>query len=240
MINQVYTTVLAILNKDNRGYVSPIEFNLYSELAQMAIFEELFHKYSKAISKQNVRMYHSEFSDIPKHIREAFDIFISEDYLSLDIPTSLYNYTVNDFYKGVKLELAPSGAQFYNRIEVEEVSKLEITKLLNNNLITPTLEYPVYVGINGKYRIFPIDNPIKVVGTYIRKPKTPKWTYLNVGNNPLFNASATDYQDFELPEQFFSDLVIKILGYCGVEIRENDVVQIAQAMETASINNEQL
>ena len=240
MINQVYTTVLAILNKDNRGYVSPIEFNLYSELAQMAIFEELFHKYSKAISKQNARMYHSEFSDIPKHIREAFDVFISEADLSLDIPTSLYNYTVNDFYKGVKLELAPSGAQFYNRIEVEEVSKLEITKLLNNNLITPTSEYPVYVGINGKYRIFPIDNAIKVVGTYIRKPKTPKWTYLNVGNNPLFNASATDYQDFELPEQFFSDLVIKILGYCGIEIRENDVVQIAQAMETASTNNEQL
>ena len=240
MINQVYTTVLAILNKDNRGYVSPMEFNLYSELAQMAIFEELFHKYSKAISKQNARMYHSEFSDIPKHIREAFDVFVSEADLSLDISTSLYDYTVNDFYKGIKLELAPPGALFYSRIEVEEVSKLEITKLLNNNLIAPTSEYPVYVGINGKYRIFPIDNTIKVVGTYIRKPKTPKWTYLNVGNNPLFNASATDYQDFELPEQFFSDLVIKILGYCGIEIRENDVVQIAQAMETASTNNEQL
>ena len=123
MINQVYTTVLAILNKDNRGYVSPMEFNLYSELAQMAIFEELFHKYSKAISKQNARMYHSEFSDIPKHIREAFDVFVSEADLSLDIPTSLYNYTVNDFYKGIKLELAPPGALFYSRIELEEGSK---------------------------------------------------------------------------------------------------------------------
>ena len=241
MINQVYTTVLAILNKDNRGYVSPLEFNLYSELAQMSIFEELFHKYSKAISKQNARMYHSEFSDIPKHIREAFDVFISEANLSLIPENGLHQYTVTDFYKGVKIERLPTGAnQFSGRIEVEEVSKLEITKLLNNNLISPTAEYPVYVGIDGKYRIFPIVSGATIIGTYIRKPKTPKWTYLSVGGNPLFNASATDYQDFELPEQFFSDLVIKILGYCGIEIRENDVVQVAQAMESASINNEQL
>lgn len=240
MINQVYTTVLAILNKDNRGYVSPLEFNLYSELAQMAIFEELFHKYSKAISKQNARMYHSEFSDIPKHIREAFDVFISEANLSLITESGLHQYTATDFYKGIKIERYFGEDLFTNRIEVEEVSKLEITKLLNNNLISPTSEYPVYVGINGGYRIFPADDEAIVIGTYIRKPKAPKWTYLSVGGNPLFNASATDYQDFELPEQFFSDLVIKILGYCGIEIRENDVVQIAQAMETASINNEQL
>lgn len=65
MINQVYTTVLAIINKDNRGYISPIEFNLYAEMAQLSIFEDLFHKYSRGIVKQNARMYHSEFSDIP-------------------------------------------------------------------------------------------------------------------------------------------------------------------------------
>ena len=120
-------------------------------------------------------------------------------------------------------------------------SKLEITKLINNNLITPTIKYPVYIGLNGEYRVFPIlDISTKLIGTYIRKPKTPKWTYQSVNGNALFNPSALDYQDFELPVQFFSDLVIKILGYCGIEIREADVIQVSQAMETANITNEQL
>lgn len=239
MINQVYTTVLAILNKDNRGYVSPLEFNLYSELAQMAIFEEMFHKYSKSIVKQNNRMYNSEFSDIPKHIREAFDVFVSESVLNKD-SNDLYFYFISDFYKGLKLDLLPSKDTGYNRVEIEEVSKLDITRVLKNNLITPTTEYPVYIGVNGRYRIFPATIDGFVLGTYIRKPKAPKWTYQSVNGNALFNPSALDYQDFELPIQFFSDLVIKILGYCGIEIREADVIQVSQAMEAANITNEQL
>lgn len=241
MINQVYTTVLSILNKDNRGYVSPMEFNTYAELSQMVIFEELFHKYAKSLSKQNARMYHSEFSDIPKHIREVFDIFVSESFLTLNIATGLHEYTGGDFYKGLKIDRVFTGmSDFAGRKEVEEVSKLEINRLLNNNLVAPTDEYPIYTGVNGKYRIFPYDVSAKIIFTYIRKPLNPKWTYIQVGNAPLFNPSANDYQDFELPTQFFSDLVIKILGYCGVEIREADVVQISQAMEASGINNEQL
>lgn len=241
MINQVYTTVLAILNKDNRGYVSPLEFNLYSELAQMAIFEEMFHKYSRSLVKQNNRMYNSEFSDIPKHIREAFDVFVIEGPIAR-LNSGMYKNNATDFYKGVKLEIINGSKDvFTNRIEIEEVSKLEITKLINNNLITPTTEYPVYIGLNGEYRVFPtLDITTKLIGTYIRKPKTPKWTYQSVGGNALFNPSALDYKDFELPVQFFSDLVIKILGYCGIEIREADVIQVSQSMEAANITNEQL
>lgn len=240
MINQVYTTVLSILNKDNRGYVSPMEFNTYAELSQMVIFEELFHKYAKSLAKQNARMYHSEFSDIPKHIREVFDVFISQSVLNKN-SNNLYFYIINDFYKGLKLDLVKSKDTGYNRTEIEEVSKLEINRVLNNNLVTPTIDYPVYIGIDGKYRVFP-ELPIdySIIGTYIRKPKAPKWTYISIGLNPLFNPSAADYQDFELPEQFFSDLVIKILGYCGIEIREADVVQISQALEASGMNNEQL
>ena len=241
MINQVYTTVLAIINKDNRGYVSPLEFNLYAELAQMSLFEELFHKYAKSIVKQNARMYHSEFSDIPKHIREVFDMFVSEGDLARLSP-GVYKFTPNDFYRGIKFEII-NGSQdiFSNRIEIEEVSKLEITKLLNNNLIAPTIEYPVCISVDGEYRVFPIlDITIKLIGTYIRKPKTPKWTYQNIGGNPLFNQSSLDYQDFELPEQFFSDLVVKILGYAGVEIREADIIQVSQGMEVNNNNQEQL
>lgn len=234
MINQVYTTVLAILNKDNRGYVSPMEFNMYAELSQMVIFEELFHKYAKSLAKQNARMYHSEFSDIPKHIREVIDIFTSETGISFSNPDLLWYPQANDFYRHVFMYIKGGG-------DFEEVSKMEINRVLNNNLIAPTLQYPVYTSLNGGYRLYPNTiNGGNVSLIYIKKPLTPKWTYIQVGNGPLFNPSASDYQDFELPSQFFSDLVIKILVYCGVEIREADVVQVGQAMEASGINNEQL
>jgi hypothetical protein len=231
MINQVYTTVLAIINKDNRGYISPVEFNLYAEMAQLSIFEDLFHKYSKAIVKQNARMYHSEFADIPKHIREVVDIFTDE--CNLVANASFWSPTATDFYRLIKLD--------YNQKELEEISKLDANRVLNNDLIAPTLQYPAYVNLGGKYRIYPSTmTGSQVIATYIRKPSTPKWTYITVSNNPIFNPSALDYQDIELPYSLFTDVVIKVLGYAGVEIREADIIQLAQGVETFNTNKEQL
>jgi hypothetical protein len=56
-----------------------------------------------------------------------------------------------------------------------------------------------------------------------------------VAGSPIFNQSALDYQDFELPESAQNDLVYKILSYAGVNLREAEVVQFA----TGSDNTEQ-
>jgi hypothetical protein len=226
MINQVYTTVLSILNKESRGYITPTEFNMYAE------FEDLFHKYSKSIVKQNNRLYNSEYSDIPKHIREVIDIFtkIESNVLS---DGGLYYIDDSTFYRLINLD--------YSGVDVEEVSKLEINKMLNNDLIAPSSSYPVFINVGGQYKIYPIG--LAVVdfnATYIRKPIQPKWTYSVVAGNPLFNPTAGDYQDFELPTSMFNEIVIKILSYCGIQIREVDVVQATQVMEGMNVNNEQL
>ena len=36
-INTVYQRVLAILNKEQRGYLTPVEFNLFANQAQLDI-----------------------------------------------------------------------------------------------------------------------------------------------------------------------------------------------------------
>ena len=38
-VDTVYQRVLAILNKEQRGYITPQEFNLFANQAQMEIFE---------------------------------------------------------------------------------------------------------------------------------------------------------------------------------------------------------
>ena len=42
-INTVYQTVLALANKEQRGYITPQEFNLFARQAQMQIFEQYFY-----------------------------------------------------------------------------------------------------------------------------------------------------------------------------------------------------
>ena len=41
-IDTVYQRVLAIANKEQRGYITPLEFNLLANQAQMDIFEQYF------------------------------------------------------------------------------------------------------------------------------------------------------------------------------------------------------
>ena len=42
-IDTVYQRVLNIANKEQRGYITPQEFNLFADHAQMDIFEQYFY-----------------------------------------------------------------------------------------------------------------------------------------------------------------------------------------------------
>jgi len=90
MINDVRNIVLSILNKENRGYVTPMEFNLYAKQAQLDIFENYTFLYSNAINKQNARMHGEGYSDIPKNIGEVIDLFSERSVLSYNTVTGYY------------------------------------------------------------------------------------------------------------------------------------------------------
>ena len=42
-VDRVYQTVLAIANKEQRGYITPQEFNLFANQVQNSIFEQYFY-----------------------------------------------------------------------------------------------------------------------------------------------------------------------------------------------------
>lgn len=56
LINTVRATVLSIANKNNFGYITPADFNLYAKQAQLDIFEDYFYQYNSQIVKQNARV----------------------------------------------------------------------------------------------------------------------------------------------------------------------------------------
>lgn len=81
MINSVRNTVLSVLNKNNYGYISPSDFNLYAKQAQMEIFDDYFSNYNKLINGQNARAVGSDYADLLKANQEAIEIFLTESFL---------------------------------------------------------------------------------------------------------------------------------------------------------------
>tara|TARA_R110002126_G_scaffold37255_3_gene112720 strand:- start:4814 stop:5791 length:978 start_codon:yes stop_codon:yes gene_type:complete len=103
-INEVRNTVLAIANKNNYGYISPADFNLYAQQAQMDMFEDYFYSYNSQIVKENMRQSGTGYADISKGLLEVIDTFyVNTPLLNSattqvgDIQTNLYTLP-SDYY----------------------------------------------------------------------------------------------------------------------------------------------
>jgi hypothetical protein len=82
MINGVRNSVLSVLNKNNYGYISPSDFNLFATNSQMEIYEEYFSSYNKVINAENARTSGVDYADIEQPIAEVLEYFLRTDYLS--------------------------------------------------------------------------------------------------------------------------------------------------------------
>ena len=91
-INDVYRTVQSILNKEQRGYIAPQEFNKFAEQAQLEIFESYFYDKSHfSTSKKGADGMQS------MNLTEKLDLFMVYDSSDLtltdnrfDLPSELY------------------------------------------------------------------------------------------------------------------------------------------------------
>ena len=102
MIQQVYDAVLAILNKNNYGYLSPADFNLYAKQAQLDLFEDIFYQFNYQLNKENVRQSGTGYADIKKGLVEVIDMFSVTAALTTG-PNNTYQMpsvvtTGSDFY----------------------------------------------------------------------------------------------------------------------------------------------
>jgi len=231
MINSVRNTVLAIINKNNYGYISPNDFNLFAKQAQLDLFDEYFYNYNQQINEENARLSGTGYANIKLGYEEVIDTFSVTAFLTQKtLGTSNYflpseSTTGSDYYLLNKV-LCYSGGNLLG--QAEKVTHNKITLLNTSLLTTPNTSFPAYTQEGNSITIFPetINSGSDVQAQYIRYPKDPKWTYITLYNGePMFDQTAADYQDFELPIDDTNDLVAKILQYAGVSIREADVVQ---------------
>ena len=234
MINNVRKTVLSVLNKNNYGYISPDDFNMYARQAQLEVFESYFYSFNKAVNFTNQRIAGTDYADLVEKIEQDIDTFHVTNALTVN-PAGGYfapslTTTGDEAYMIMGLDLLDEGVF---RAEATRISNSKVRALVASNLTAPSFSSAVYTENNGTFTPYPTTvGAGNVEARYVRYPAVPKWTYLEFGNGePLFNGSATDFQDFEVSPSEESELINKILQMAGMSIRELEVVKNANTEE---------
>tara|TARA_R110000868_G_scaffold3103_1_gene20683 strand:- start:1008 stop:1928 length:921 start_codon:yes stop_codon:yes gene_type:complete len=295
-----------VLNKNNYGYISPSDFNLFAQNSQMEIYEEYYSNYNKVINAENARVSGVDYADIEQPIAEVLEYFLRTDYLTkisannfsmptltttgydtymlLDIKCRpiviktgtntavvsnqlvdsaggflLLDISVGDVVTNLNTGLISTVVAVLSNtaiqldsnifltlgnayaiissatiVQAEKVINNKLSLLVNSNLTKPNNNFPIYALQGSELTFYPItiSNKGQVQATYFRYPKVPKWTYITLVNGePAFDQSQPDYQDFELPTEDNYKLVMKILQYCGISIRETEVATYAMGQE---------
>ena len=220
-IDTVYQKVLAFANKEQRGYITPQEFNLFADHAQKEIFEQYFYDLNQFI---RVSGNSEEYSDIIHNINEKIAVFekvsaINNNIIAEDDIFRLGTVIAND-----------------NTI-VEEVQQDDILEMNMSPLTKPTDSRPVYVrtGFNTM-SFYPASYSFTGTCTYVKKPLQPNWGYVVVNGKAMYDP--TSKVDFELHPSEENELVYKILKFAGLAMRRNDVAQSGQGLETMQIQQE--
>jgi hypothetical protein len=143
-VNTVYRTVLLILNKEQRGYLTPDEFNKTATQVQLEIFNEYFEDLNQQL---RVAGNDSEYSDRIKNLEEKISIFQSTGVCPPAV--GYFNIpTVTDFYK--------LGTVIYNdEKEIQYVQPNELLELNLSPITRPSVYWPVYTYRDSKIYVYP-------------------------------------------------------------------------------------
>jgi hypothetical protein len=243
-IDTVYQRVLALANKEQRGYITPLEFNLLANQASMAIFEQYFYDRGKlAMQPGNA----TEYSDTDSMLNEKIFQF---------------NFTGVPLVDGASLpaQCYRLGGVFHNLgggiiYEAEAVSEKDYVARRTSPLIRPTDERPIYTrrrqAMNqlspGAIKVYGDDNRIIPAATagvthvwidYVAMPHKVEWGYDVVGEKALHNGSVGRTFHFDHHPSEETTLVMKVLELAGVIIEDPQIVQYANQATNQTIQQQ--
>ena len=216
-INNVYQTVLTIINKENRGYVTPDEFNHLANIAQLEIFESYFVK-AVQVAQADVT---ADDGANPMMVN-AEKIAEFHDTATLTSTTGRFTYP-DRFYR---LETVTVGG-----IIADQVSHKDVRYITLSPLTHPVATQPVFTREAGGVTLYP--NTIGSIEIdFLRQPNDPTWGFVNGPDGmPVYDPAPTASTNFDLHPSEEQDLVYKILALAGVLIRDAEVQGVGTGKE---------
>jgi hypothetical protein len=240
-INTVYSRVLVLANKEQRGYITPQEFNLLANQAQMKIFESYFYSKNLRNRQEPNRTNEIDETDIDELLARKlspFSIF--------QTVTSGTTFPANGTISSVARPVFQYGMVLSGNEPCQKVSVFEAQRLKNStrHMATTAGLGPIYCDSRTTGEDIQVydggDTPVSssVTVECFCTPRTAEWAYVVVNNQALFNANAA--VDFELHISEEDTLVNKILELAGIVINQPDVTSIGAQMGAAELELQKL
>jgi hypothetical protein len=229
-VDTVYQRVLALANKEQRGYITPQEYNLLANQAQMSIFESYFYTKNQRDKAELGRTNEVDETDISELLVAKLDPFRSNEFVAgghtfpstVDVNgTALDVFHTGLVYLGDEVcqKVEPAEAQRFKGSIRHMATTANQSPIYTNNRITGR-DISVYAGSTT-----PVSAPVTV--ECFRVPLRAQWTYVVVNGKALYNSSDMSSQNFELHRSEEDTLVNRILELSGVVIAKPGLAQLA-------------
>ena len=238
-IDEVYRLVQTFANKEQRGFITPSEFNLLAKQAELELYNKrLSIVMEKSQPKKAAGYYHESLS--PSLSKQDITHFLSKEDMS--VSNSARPWLGADQHKSMDYVVSittrtDESHHISNNIPIDIVTDENVNQILRSSLVKPSMEYPIaLLSEDGEYKriiVFP-EVISQILVTYYYYDNTPNWGYVTISGKPVYDSSNST--QFQLSSRCHGELVIKILEYLGVSIREADVVQYAQNKEATQDN----
>ena len=212
-VDTVYKKVLAILNKESRGFLTPDEFQRIGSQVQLDLLDKAFHDYNRAVFKESMGRGGQGYADIPKKIQDRIDPFYATTSVTLTSGVG----TLPTYYNIISVSTDS------RQTDIERVEKAKLSFLLSSPLTTPSTTFPVYYITGATLTVNP-SSLTSVDIDYVSVPDSPVWNYTTDSNGAL-TYTATGSTDFGLHPSSEVDLILGILRYSGVIIKDPTVIQ---------------
>lgn len=230
MIDTVYSTVQTIYNKEQDGWVSPSEYNDIAKQVQEEIFRGYLEDMNRDQNRFNRGLANPGYANLVANQTQRLEPFmktsgaIAQTGGVYPLPSDVYLIDEN----GV---LNASGTV------IERVAN-DKRSYLNNSTVAPSTLFPVHYIEGTNITVLPSTYTGTITVSYLKQPADPVWGY-TVGPNgdPLYNESAST--DFELHISEFSNIVVRILAYFGINLREGEVIQVAEGLKNQTVTREE-
>jgi hypothetical protein len=262
-VNTVYQTVLQILNKEQRGYITPAEFNNLAQQVQLEIFESYFPDGNQLNRQnQNNTQNNTDFFNIFKNQEEKISPFIKNLALTYDTTEQGWSYNPSQINEGsgeLEFEVywhgeilssysssntssssyGSSASTIGGSYITQLVSKSDYNKLTRCKLTAPTEKYPLAYTDTGNFRpsftpYFKIfPLPTSVEVNCVVTPNPPAWNF-RTASQGQYVYSPSASRDFSLSKVEQTNIIINILKYAGVIINDPTIIDVA-AQESAKV-----
>ncbi len=225
-VNDVYKSVLVVLERQKRGVITPSEFNRIAAQSQQEIYNQYFDDLNQLLGMPQTSLAYAD------------RIALLDEKISLFKNTSDAIAESGGFY-AVPTDVHELGSVIYNNREVQRIQQYEVFTTNASPLTAPTEQYPVYTYENKKLKLFPDSLSSTVTINYLKSPVAPKWGFSIDKDLGHYTYNSYASKDFEIHSSDQPLLIDKILGYAGVMTKDQFAMSLANNKEQQINVNDQ-